>query len=184
MKDVVDAEMKTSRGRWLETAYALHAATCRLYAHSLAPGAADDVVQEAFVRLVRRTRRAEAGHELPDSVRPWLLRAVRSAAVDLLRAESRRRRRERLAAREAAAILIAPADVGLEAHETAAALGELDSATREVVVLRIWGELTFAEIADLTGMGLSTAHAAYGRGLNQLRAVLEPDIPAETGKGS
>lgn len=181
LKDVTDSDPHKFTGRWLETAYALHAATCRLYAHTLAPGSADDVVQEVFVRLVRFGRHGGAP---PGKVRAWLLRTTRSAAIDLLRADSRRRRRERRRAEAGDNPFVSSAHDALVARETAEALAELEERTREVVVLRIWGESTFAEIAELTGIGLSTAHDEYRRGLEQLRAVLEPDEPLECEKKS
>lgn len=173
LKDVPHRDPQTSTGRWLETAYALHAAPCRLYAHSLAPGSADDVVQEVFVRLVRFGRKNGAP---PREIRPWLLRATRSAAIDLLRSDSRRRRRERERAPTDSLFVAAPHDA-LVAGETAEALTDLGARTREVVVLRIWGELSFAQIAELVGTSLSTAHEEYHRGISRMRALLAPDEP-------
>jgi RNA polymerase sigma-70 factor, ECF subfamily len=41
------------------------------------------------------------------------------------------------------------------------ALGDLPEDQREVIVLHIWGELTFAEIGDLLGVSLNTAASRY-----------------------
>lgn len=136
-------------------------------------------MQEAFVRLVRFGRHGGAP---PQEVRAWLLRTTRSAAIDFRRADTRRRRRERQRALVGDSPFVSSAHDVLVARETAEALARLDEGTREVVVLRIWGELTFAQIAEVTGMGLSTAHDEYRRGLSRMRAVLEPDEPLECEK--
>jgi RNA polymerase sigma-70 factor (ECF subfamily) len=51
-------------------------------------------------------------------------------------------------------------------------LDALPVAVRETVVLRVWSELSFEQIAELTETSLSTAHRRYGEGLEMLRAVL------------
>ena len=44
---------------------------------------------------------------------------------------------------------------------------------REIVVMRIWGELGFAEIAGVMGLSVSTVHTRYVAAIKQLRAALE-----------
>ena len=79
-------------GQFIEAAHAQHAAACVLYAQQIVgPRLADDACQEAFVRLFRLLVR---GGEAPRAPRAWLLKATRSAALDLLRSEKRRIRRE------------------------------------------------------------------------------------------
>ncbi len=65
--------------------YRRHAPALRLYARQW-PGAGDDLVQEAFVRLARQC-------PPPEQVLPWLYRVVRNAALAAHRAAGRRRRR-------------------------------------------------------------------------------------------
>jgi RNA polymerase sigma-70 factor (ECF subfamily) len=64
-------------------------------------------------------------------------------------------------------------DEQLEAQEATQLLAELALETREVVVARIWGGLTFAEIADLVECSLPTAQRRYQAGLNELKERLE-----------
>jgi RNA polymerase sigma-70 factor (ECF subfamily) len=52
-------------------------------------------------------------------------------------------------------------------------LAELASELREVIVARLWGGLTFAEIAELVGCSLATAQRRYQAGLNELKERLE-----------
>ena len=146
-----------------------NAAALGLYAAQWS-AAADDVVQEAFVRLV-------AADPPPDRPVPWLYKVVRNLALDDRRADRRRRRRETLASR------LAPADeggAGSEAVEIADALESLPDDVREVVVAHLWGGLTFAEIGDLDGTSSSSAHRRYGAGLTALRRLLDQPCPNQT----
>lgn len=157
-------------GQFLETAHAQHAAACVLYAQQIVGARlAEDACQEAFVRLFRQVMR---GGELPRSVRAWLLMTTRSAALDLLRSEKRRIRREE-AAGGRDAFMRDPA-AALQGQELSAALERLPPRQRETVVLRIWGEMGFTDIAQTLGVALSTAHGDYTAGLRALREMLDP----------
>ena len=57
------------------------------------------------------------------------------------------------------------------------ALEGLPLAEREVVVARIWGGLSFEEIAGLTGALTSTVHRRYQAGLAALRERLGLPCP-------
>ena len=158
-------------GARLERLYAEHAAACVLYARTLAGDGAEDAAHEAFVRLMRRLA---AGGEPPDHVRAWLLVATRSAALDGRKADARRRRRERAAADGSPAFAPAAGD-GLDAALATAALADLPARRREVLVLRLWGGLGFAEIAEIVGVGVSTAHADHAAALEDLRKKFAGD---------
>ena len=150
-------------------AHAQHAAACLAYAGRLAPaGLADDAKQEAFVKLARRL---SAGEPMPDHPRAWLLTAVRSAALDLRRTDRRRERREAFAAQPDVESTTDP----LHREAITTALDRLPDRQREVVVLHLWCDLTFAEAADLIGIAASTAHADYRAGLAALRQDLDPE---------
>jgi RNA polymerase sigma-70 factor (ECF subfamily) len=68
-------------------------------------------------------------------------------------------------------------DSSLESREDArqveAAVAKLPENQREVVVLRIWAGLTFAEIGKTTRQSLNTVAAQYRYALNNLRKQLE-----------
>ncbi len=141
-----------------------------LFARQWASSAADaeDVVQVAFVRFWQRHPDAAAEHI------PLLYAAVRSAALDAIRSGERRARRE-LAFGGSDGADGAYFDPAPEQREEAgivqAALGRLPPEQREAVVLRVWGELTFAEIGTALGVSLHTAAARYRYGLEALRRV-------------
>jgi RNA polymerase sigma factor (sigma-70 family) len=143
--------------------YRQHAPALRLYARQWADSA-EDLVQDAFVRLARQS-------PPPEQVRPWLYRVIRNQALANHRSAARRRKRERRSSGPVA--WFAAVDDRLDAQEATRMLAELPLELREVVVARLWGGLTFAEVAELVGCSLATAQRRYEAGLTQLRERLE-----------
>jgi RNA polymerase sigma-70 factor (ECF subfamily) len=143
--------------------YRQHAPALLLYARQWG-GSAEDVVQEAFVRLAQQT-------PLPDQILPWLYRVVRNAALMVHRSAARRRQREQRVSRPEA--WFATNEDRLDADEATRLLAELPLELREVIVARLWGGLKFEEIAGVVGCSLPTAHRRYQMGLTQLRERLE-----------
>ena len=127
--------------------------------------APEDVVQDALVQLMRQPR-------LPERVVPWLYRVVRNGAISASRAAGRRRRHEALAAQREESWFVLAAGERLDAVAATRALQELPEEQRETIVARLWGGLTFEDIAELTGASSSTAHRRYGSGLATLRERL------------
>jgi RNA polymerase sigma-70 factor (ECF subfamily) len=142
--------------------YRQHAPALRLYARQW-PHCADDVVQDAFVTLARQS-------PPPEQVLPWLYTVVRTGALAAARSAGRRRRREGVASSPEA--WFAATDHRLDAADAARALAGLGLDLREVIVARLWGGLTFDEVARLVGCSLPTAHRRYHAGLAELRTRL------------
>ena len=146
-----------------------------LFARQWVPSAADaeDVVQAGFVRFWRAQPSAEVEHY------PLLYAAVRSAALDLLRTNSRRVLREENFGREKGNDGVVFFECGMEQQEKAAtiqaALGELPREQRETLVLRLWGDLSFAEIATTVGESINTVASRYRYGMQALRKQLKPN---------
>lgn len=129
--------------------------------------AAEDVVQDAFSELYRRwpLRESEAA-----------LAYLRAAVVNRSRSVLRRRKVARLyspphqapsASAESAAVL------SEERSQVQEALHSLPRRTREVLVLRYYLDLPFGEIAQILGIGESSARAASSRGLATLTERLK-----------
>jgi RNA polymerase sigma-70 factor (ECF subfamily) len=154
--------------RWKEC-YAQLAPKLLLFARQWVPCQADaeDVVQVAFVRFWRQQPMAHEEHY------PLLFTAVRSAALDWRRKHQRRVRRELHPEAMLNIEALAFFENSLEQREDAAtveaALIRLPEAQREVVVLRIWGELTFAEIGTALGESINTVASRYRSGIETLR---------------
>jgi RNA polymerase sigma factor (sigma-70 family) len=143
--------------------YREHAPALRLYARQWG-SSGEDLVQSAFVRLAQQ-------NPPPDQVLPWLYRVVRNEALAAHRTASRRRKREQGASSPEG--WFGPARDRLETDEAARLLAELPLELREVIVARLWGGLTFEDIARLVGCSLPTAHRRYQTGLARLRERLE-----------
>ncbi len=136
----------------------------RQWVHSAAD--AEDIVQEAFVKFWRRNHKVDN--------RALLYSAVRSIALDFIRRNSRRARREASAFGETE---FSEPQFEIE-DETQRALAEaidgLPREQREVLVMKIWNELTFAEIAGALGISQNTAASRYRYALAALKKMLQP----------
>lgn len=149
--------------------YRQHAPALRLYVRQW-PSVADDAMHDAFVRLSQQ-------EPPPGRVVPWLYQTVRNAALAEQRSASRRRRREEAAGLDKA--WFSGTDERIEAEEAARLLRELPLEIRETIVARLWGGLTFDEIATLTDCSLPTAHRRYQAGLAELKLRLEGHVRTE-----
>jgi RNA polymerase sigma-70 factor (ECF subfamily) len=150
--------------RWLED----HAPKFLLFARQKARSEADaqDLVQEAVVEALRRQA---------DGVPPppaLVFATIRRRAIDLARSEDRRAGRESAAMGPLAESWF---DTSVEDRElkllVQGAMSRLPDMYREVITLKVWGELTFAEIADALGIPANTAASRYRYGLAELRKL-------------
>ena len=130
---------------------------------------AEDVVQEAFYGLYRRWDRLKDHSGALYYVRVSVLNGCRSA---LRRRAVRRRVLARQPAADSAEAVVLG---GEEREEVIRALGRLPHRQREVLVLRLYSELSDEEIARVMGIRQSTVRSAAYRALETLgRALAEP----------
>jgi len=123
---------------------------------------AEDIVQDAFVRFWKKEHSIEN--------RALLFATVRSVALDLLRRDARRARREANAALEVEQSTQPQFDFDDDSQrELAAAVDRLPVEQREVLVMKIWNELTFAEIGDALAISQNTAASRYRYALASLK---------------
>ena len=131
------------------------------------PADAEDIVQEAFVKFWRRNHRIDN--------RALLYATVRSIALDLIRRDSRRARREAEAFSDVAQSCQPQFAVEGESQRAlAAAVDLLPHEQREVLVMKIWNELTFAEIGSALEISQNTAASRYRYALSALKKNLQP----------
>jgi RNA polymerase sigma-70 factor (ECF subfamily) len=135
---------------------------------------AEDVVQEVFMAMVR------SRHHLTkvDDLAAYLFTALRHAAA-------------RLADRRARQPVVSPAAEEVAAveakrehprsEELREAIAALPTAQREVIAMKIDGELTFAQIGQVLGVSPNTAASRYRYALAKLRSALQET--AEGGAG-
>lgn len=157
--------MNNLRADDLEKLIDRHAAALELFARQWSESAAADVVQAAFVKLANTAVPVE-------KVVPWLYRVVRNGAISAARSETRRKRHEVNRSELDREWFVSSPDDRLDAIEAARELSELPSSQREVIVARLWGGLSFQEIAELLEISSSAAHRYYCAGLTTLREKL------------
>ena len=144
-----------------------HGASLQLWVRSCCDSP-EDAVQEAFTRLA--TQDPE-----PDIPVAWLYQVSRNLAIK--RRLSDRRRRDREFASAQTEVVATPADP-LEIADLRVAVAALADELREVLVARIWGQLTLEEIGQMCGVSTATAFRRYREALEALRTKIEP--PCET----
>jgi RNA polymerase sigma-70 factor (ECF subfamily) len=133
---------------------------------------AEEVVQELFVRLWNRPERYEPGR---GSLRSFLIAQAHGRSVDLLRAETARRRREE---REARQRFAEPMDLErevvniTEAEAVRDALASLPDGERVAIELAYFGGHTYREVATLLNEPEGTVKSRIRAGMLRLRAVL------------
>ncbi len=147
-----------------------HGAALTLYARQLC-NAPEDALQEALIELLRQT-------PVPDHPVAWLFTTIRRRALNLTRGERRRNEHHHQASQQRDAWFTDDEDAGFDSAELLEVLNRLPDVDREIVVARIWGELSFEKIAELIGTSSSSAHRRYRAALSQLHSMLEgPDDP-------
>lgn len=154
----------------LAAVYDLYAAPLYRYLLTVLsePEEAEDALQETFLGVLRR-----AGQAPIREMRTYLFQAARNQAFMILR----KRRRQDKESAAAALSWIDPEQCAPGQRETAIdldrALRQLPLEQREVVVLKLSENLTFAEIAELLGIPRGTAASRYRLALATLRRLLE-----------
>ncbi len=134
---------------------------------------AEDVLQEAIVRVWKN--RQEGDNPNTSAI----FKAIRYAALDLGRRDSRRRVRERRVVEEEGEqskwfAEPCPLEEKERNNTLQDAMKNLPLEQREVVVLKIWGELTFDEIGKTLNISPNTAASRYRYGLGALKKILTP----------
>lgn len=139
---------------------------------------AEDLFQDAFLKMIcnmRKGKYAEQGKFLP-----WAMRLVHNICMDHFRKVKKQVPVTLPDGRDLLAMLpIAdgPNPNGMEqrqVNEGVRALIELlPEEQREVIILRMYGDLSFKEIADITSVSINTALGRMRYGLLNLRKMIE-----------
>ena len=146
----------------------------RYAARRLGPNLAEDIVAETFLVAFRQRDRYDQARR---DARPWLygiagnlirrhhrdevrqLQALARTGVDSVAESFTERADARLAA-------------GAASRAVAAALAELDSDQRDVVLLITWADLTYDQVAEALGIPEGTVRSRMNRARSRLRAAL------------
>ncbi len=148
----------------LRRLWQVHSERLLLIARSVDAEAAADAVQDAFVALAMQP-------SVPRDPLAWLVTVTRNRILQADRGTRRRIARENH-------VMIASwfdssqamIDDRLDGEAVTTALRQMPSPTREVIVMHLWGEMTFASIAEVVGLSRASTHRCYRNGIQTLRA--------------
>jgi RNA polymerase sigma-70 factor (ECF subfamily) len=149
---------------WRERLYDGKAAELLLYGRALGLGEseAEDVVQETFVALLKLEK-------VPDNPEHYCVRAFRNRALNFKRGLWRRVARELESTR-----WFERSDAKNDLEEAAQrALAKLPVEQREVIILKIWHEMTYDEIATTLELSPNTVAGRYRYGMEKLKGILK-----------
>jgi RNA polymerase sigma-70 factor, ECF subfamily len=148
----------------VQALYQQHGPGLLLYGCSLLgrKHAAEDVLQQVFMKLLEQ-------NTTPEEPKPYLFRAVHNAALNLMRNEHKQ-------------VELADIEPWFEApqpdHAARATLTvelmRVPEEQRQVLVLHVWGGLSFEEIGSVLDISANTAASRYRYAMQKLRAAMQP----------
>ena len=137
-------------------------------------GRAEDVVHDVFVSFAGSAKDFKLGGNL----KSYLTTCVMNRARDRFRA-NRRGPIQLDAAESVSSNLNGPDHAIIYSEESQRlnhAIAQLPNEQREVIALRLKGEMTFREIAKLHDVSVNTIQGRYRYGLNKLRSVMNGEV--------
>jgi RNA polymerase sigma-70 factor (ECF subfamily) len=139
---------------------------------------AEDLVQEAFLRLIRRID----SYRYPRPFKPWLYAIAANLARDHFKSADARRTSALTEAADSLPGL--NLDDSLlawdDARRVAAALAGLPAGQREAVVLRYYEDLSLDEVAEALRIPVGTVKSRLSLGLKRLHELMKRDVCATT----
>jgi len=130
---------------------------------------AEDALHQVFERMLR------GGLEIEGSPVPYLYRAVRNAALNQIRNRSREVNFED-------SWLEPPSGMQQSGLELQSSLKELPEEQREIILMHIWGEMSFEEVAAALEISPNTAASRYRYGLSKLREQFQVGTRSKHGQ--
>ena len=146
------------------------------------PAAAEDLLQQTWLSILDHADRFVADGD-GGSFRGWLFRIASNKTKDHWRSAGREKKAKagyaRLRDGEASPWAGHRADQSEGEAELLAAIARLPDAQREVLLLRYYGDMKFADIADVLGCPLNTALTRAHKALLKLREALRRETPRD-----
>lgn len=138
---------------------------------------AEDAVQEAFIALAAQS-------VMPDDPMAWMVIVMRNQFRQWHRGKGRRRDRESIVAPPNWFGPTSDVETKLDGEVITEALQQCDSPDREIVVMHLWGEMSFDSIAKVVGTSRATAHRIFQHQMNELKQRFNPaaqdELPVQT----
>ncbi|OVE81499.1 hypothetical protein BVY04_03110 [bacterium M21] len=130
---------------------------------------AEDCFQNLFIRIAEK-RRLLIGKE---QLKAYLMTMARNEALEFIR---RRKKTTPTLVDQEAVLTTDETDHFLPVEELSSALAALPLEQREVISLKIYQELTFAEIGQRLGISPNTAASRYRYGLKKMKELMQEVI--------
>lgn len=134
------------------------------------PDLAEDAVHDAFVRLYRNH---QSIHVVDGYLKAYVYRSVRNAAIDLMRTRPNVSALNHNELFDAADSPVKLAQHGEFQERVSNLLLSMQQTEREVIIQRLYADLTFQEIADAMESPIGTVTSWYHRGIQRLRKKLK-----------
>lgn len=133
----------------------------------LAPS--EEVVQESFLKLWKQQYPGDFEHY----PKAWLYRVCRNHAIDILRKDQKISNEENVEE-----ILSTPclSESLMQASQIMQEIRKLEPLEQEVLVLKFNDDLTYKEIAELTGLSVSHVGVKIHHGLQKIKEVLLKEL--------
>lgn len=139
---------------------------------------AEDLFQETFIKIIKNLKKGKYNEE--GKFLPWAIRIARNMAIDYFRKMKRmptitgsdgedvfrkiklveENREEQMMRTE-------------KENVVRALISKLPEEQRQVLILRHYGDLSFREIAEMTGVSINTALGRMRYALNNMRKMME-----------
>lgn len=139
---------------------------------------AEDIFQDAFLKMVRTMR--EGRYSEQGKFLPWAIRVAHNLCMDHFRKVKQNVQILLPDGKDISDLLGADAQGASDRIETRQVnqsirqlIEELPEEQREVIVLRMYGDLSFKEIADMTNVSINTALGRMRYGLINLRKMIQ-----------
>lgn len=140
-----------------------HGAALVLFARQWC-GDPDDALQEALCDLTQLS-------SMPEDAVAWLYTATKRRALNQSRGDARRDRRNMLSAMQSSVECWFECELERreEMEKLQRALEQLDPLDRQIVVTKIWGNLSFEQVAKIVERPTTSVHRQYQAAISKLR---------------
>lgn len=141
-----------------------------LYARQWLPNKqdAEDAVQEAFIRFWNSSVRNS------ENPLPYLYKAIRWTAIDMLRNRIRKKETVFQDLELNNTGFFSSTEIDEQSRiKIEKFISMLPPEQREVLTMKIWGNLTFKEIAEIQGVSQNTAASRYRYAINTLKILMK-----------
>jgi RNA polymerase sigma-70 factor (ECF subfamily) len=139
---------------------------------------ADDIFQETFIKIITTLRKGTYNEE--GKFLPWAARVARNLTIDYIR----RMKRDVTITDSEGNDIFSYLRIAEESKEdliirqqsersVKELVKQLPEEQREVLIMRHWGNMSFQQIADATGVSINTALGRMRYALNNIRKMME-----------